>query len=422
MTPYDRFYRIVEEGLCIGCGLCQSVAGPPKVKIVKAANGAANGELRPRIACSLDEPTVDTIYAICPGTRAEGLPQDLAAEAPHNDGVWGPHHRLVLGWASEPEVRHKGSTGGVLSALGRYLLRSGRISFVLHVKASKAEPTFGEATLSFTEAEVLEGAGSRYGPTAALIDLDSALARGEPFALIAKPCDLNAVRNLARLDPRVNALIRYWLTPVCGGYMPDASMGQFLDRLGVAREKVTALRYRGLGCPGPTTVTLEDGTSHSVHYLDLWGEDESAWSLPFRCKICPDGIGDGADIAAADTWPGGSPDRDRSETDLGTNALIVRTHTGLELVDAAVRDGALILGEDVDVEYMSSVQPHQVNKKRSVFARYQGLRDAGMLTPETVGLRLAELAQANSTEYNEQQRQGAYRRAKDGRQKEKRPS
>ena len=417
MSQEDRFYRIVEEGLCIGCGLCQAVAGPERIEIVKASNG----ELRPRVRAQLDEATVDLIYATCPGTRVEGLPPELAEAAPFHDLVWGPYHRLVLGWAAEPAVRFEGSTGGVLTALGRYLLASERVAFLLQVKASEAEPTHGEATLSETESAVLEAAGSRYGPTAPLVALDAALARDEPFAVIAKPCDLNALRNLAHHDPRIDRLVRYWLTPVCGGYMPDAAMSAFLARLGIDRAQVTGLRYRGRGCPGPTTLSLADGDRRELHYLDVWGEDESAWSLPFRCKICPDGIGEAADIAAADCWPGGSPDREGSASDPGTNALIVRTAAGLALLEAAVRDGALVLGEAVDAAFMDDVQPHQVKKKRAAFARFQGLRDAGGLAPETVGLRLEELAKRNEETANARERQGAYRRSREGRQRETRP-
>ena len=67
-TPSDRLYRIVEEGLCIGCGLCQSVAGSNRISVHKAANGY----LRPRVVGDLDHETVDRIYDVCPGTRLEG--------------------------------------------------------------------------------------------------------------------------------------------------------------------------------------------------------------------------------------------------------------------------------------------------------------------------------------------------------------
>ncbi len=34
-TPTERLYAIVEQGLCIGCGLCQSVAGSDRVRVTK---------------------------------------------------------------------------------------------------------------------------------------------------------------------------------------------------------------------------------------------------------------------------------------------------------------------------------------------------------------------------------------------------
>ncbi|MDG1415890.1 MAG: hypothetical protein P8R39_11095, partial [Alphaproteobacteria bacterium] len=38
-TPEDRLYRIVEEGMCIGCGLCESLAGPESVKMQVVDSG-----------------------------------------------------------------------------------------------------------------------------------------------------------------------------------------------------------------------------------------------------------------------------------------------------------------------------------------------------------------------------------------------
>ena len=407
MSPETRLMRIVDDGLCIGCGLCQSVAGPDRIRV----DITPEGELRPRAMSALDDAIVDRIYAVCPGTRVEGLPPELQAEAPHTDPLWGPWHQLVLGWASDPVVRHEGSTAGVLTALGQYLLQSGRVEFVLHVKASTTEPSFGEATWSRTPAEVLAAAGSRYGPAAPLIDLERALSLGVPFALIAKPCDLNAVRNLANLDPRIDRWVKYWLAPVCGGYMPSRSLERVLADNGIHRSEVTRLRYRGRGCPGPTTIGLADGSERQLSYFDFWGEDESAWSLPFRCKICPDGIGEGADIAVADTWPGATPDRQFIDTDPGVNSIIVRTRAGRDLLEAAAQDGVLSLGAPVDAAYLSLTQPHQVTKKRFAHARHQGLRDAGSLAPQTIGLRLEAIAASNAQEENLLQRLGARKRA-----------
>jgi len=80
-----------------------------------------------------------------------------------------------------------------LTALGQFLLTSGRVKFILHAAASSREPMRTERALSFDAASVLEAAGSRYGPGAPLVDFTALLDRAEPFALIAKPCDIAAV-------------------------------------------------------------------------------------------------------------------------------------------------------------------------------------------------------------------------------------
>src|SRR6202008_604157 len=116
--------------------------------------------------------------------------------------------KLTIGYAREPLVRHRGSSGGVLTALGPFFPASGRVNFLLHAGASKAAARRTERRLSFDAASVLDGAGSRYGPAALLVDFSQILERAEPFALIAKPCDVNAVRSLARVDPRVDRHMR----------------------------------------------------------------------------------------------------------------------------------------------------------------------------------------------------------------------
>ena len=416
-TPTERLNAIVEQGLCIGCGLCQSVAGKNRVRVTRTSNGY----LTPVVEGELDHATVDRIYAVCPGTRVEGLPARLVENDTHHDNVWGPWRRIVRAWAADPEVRFEGSTGGALTALAAYLLASKRVDFILHVKTSTSEPSFGEATLSFTEANVFEAAGSRYGPAAPLLDIGEVLDRNQPFAFISKPCDIGALRNYAQQDERVDRLVRYWLTIVCGGYGTPRGTDAFFRRSGIDPEAVTGLRYRGRGCPGPTRVETADSVQE-FHYIDYWGADETTWTLPFRCKICPDGIGEAADIAAADTWVGGSPNRVDSGDDPGTNALIARTRAGEELIAAAAADGALTLEYDIVPHTISVYQPHQVNKKYAAWARHQGLMDAGRMAPQTERLRIEELARELPEETNRFQRDGTRKRVEIGKASEPTPA
>ena len=101
-------------------------------------------------------------------------------------------------------------------------------------------------------------------------------------------------------------------------------------------------RYRGHGNPGPTVVETTAGERFTKSYLEMW-EDESGWDVETRCKLCPDALGEAADVAAADVWPGGAP----TGEDAGFNGIIVRTAVGEDLVASAVEAGELVLGDPI---------------------------------------------------------------------------
>ncbi len=408
---------IVEGGLCIGCGLCRAVAGADgagadKVDFVLTPEGRE----RPVARQPLDAATMVRINVICPGTRvagAAGAGPGVGEAIPHamHDLVWGPAERLAIGYAGNPTVRHRASTGGVLTALGQFLLTSGRVKFILHVAASATAPMRTERRLSFDAASVLEGAGSRYGPAAPLLDFTALLDRGQPFALIAKPCDITAVRNLARIDPRVDRYLRYALTFVCGGASDLTKSEDVANDLSVRLDAVSSFSYRGNGCPGPTRLETKDGRAFELTYQQMW-EDEATWRIQPRCKICPDAMGESADMVASDVWPGGGP----SGEDAGFNGIIVRNARGLELYEAAVAAGAIVVEpREVGFRDFDGFQPHQVNRKRAVWARMAGMRAAGQAVPEISDLRLAECARLNTLGENLHEARGARRRAREGR-------
>jgi coenzyme F420 hydrogenase subunit beta len=405
-------HEIVENGLCIGCGLCRSVAGEGRIDVVMTPEGRE----RPIARGELEESTLARINAVCPGTRIGGPDWGTHSEGAFCDTIWGPAERLSIGYAGDPVVRFRGSTGGVLTALGQFLLTSGRVKFILHVSASKSAPMRSERRLSFDSASVLEGAGSRYGPAAPLVDFCEVLDRGEPFALVAKPCDITAVRNLALTDARVDHQMRYALTLVCGGASDLSKSQEVLQRFRVQENELTLFRYRGYGNPGPTRLETKDGRAFELVYQDLW-EDESKWMIQPRCKICPDAIGLSADIAASDVWPGGSPVGE----DDGFNGIIVRTKRGLELYESAVAAGALIIDREASFDEFDLFQPHQVRKRRAVWARLKGMASAGKPTPTVTNLALDDCARQNSLAANLSEARGARQRAIAGRLGEPRP-
>lgn len=375
--------EIVQSGLCIGCGLCESVAGRERVEMVSTADGRE----RPRVLRPLDPRTLRRINAVCPGTRVEGADAGRLAPGTPVDPIWGPIATVVRGHATDPVVRHRASSGGVLTGLAQFLLDSGRVELVVHVAASPTAPMRSARHLSFDRIDVLAGCGSRYGPAAPLRDFLAVLDHGRPFAFIGKPCDVGAVRNLARVDPRVDQYMGYALTMICGGASQLGKSQDVLHGFGVAERDLSLLRYRGHGSPGLARIETRDGRVHELTYAEMW-EDESTWRLQSRCKICPDAIGEAADLVAGDTWPEASPPGE----DAGFNAILARTAAGRELLEAAVAAGVVTVCEPLTPRQLDVFNPHQVAKKRAVGARMAALRAVGRPVPRVRRLRIVRLA------------------------------
>ena len=398
--------EIVQAGLCIGCGLCESVAGRERVALVTTADGRE----RPISRAALDRGTVRAINEICPGTRIEGAEPNRLAPGTRIDPVWGPLGSALLGYATDPVLRHRAASGGALSALAQFMLSSGRVELVVHVAPSRQAPMRSTRHLSFDRIDVLEACGSRYGPAAPLRDFGSLLAGGRPFALIGKPCDVGAVRNLARVDSRVEELMRYALSMICGGASELGKSQDVLDRFGVAERDLALFRYRGHGNPGATRIETRDGRVHELTYDEMW-EDEATWRIQSRCKICPDAIGEAADIVAGDTWPDATPQGE----DAGFNSILTRTAAGAELLEAAMSAGAITVCGPLTARQLDDFNPHQVAKKHAVGARLAALRATGAPVPRVRRLRIGRLAVSNGVRPAVGEFRGTVRRRRIGR-------
>lgn len=393
--------EVVRSGLCIGCGLCEAVSGG-RVRMAMTAAGA----LRPWPLDGFDGREEDVVLQACPGVVAiarvrPGVPIDP---------IWGSHSPVRYGWAADPSLRFEASSGGVLTALGVHLLRSGMVGFVLHVGADETDGLITRTRISETPEQVIANKGSRYGPAAPLTKLGDALDRNEPFALIAKPCDAAAVHALGRVAPKVDELCTHRLVMVCGGQSNLTKSLGLLEEAAVDPDDVALFRYRGFGNPGPTRVETRSGEAHERSYLDMW-EDEGTWDLASRCTLCPDALGETADVAAADVWPGAHPEGD----DEGFNAVIPYTDRGRALVESAVEAGELVLGDPIEPRQLDAMQPHQLRKKHALATRYRALADAGRPVIDTIGLRIDQLGARLDDETRTQEYEGTRVRIEQGR-------
>lgn len=344
------------------------------------------------------------MQAVCSGIRLEHHESDADYHP-----LWGPIRRLATGHATDTETRHRGSSGGVLSALQLFLVESGEVEFVLSTGADPADP-IGTATRDRSSREdILGAAGSRYAPSSPLAQINRHLVQGRRFAFVGKPCDVAALRSIAKQDSRIDELIPYKLAFFCAGVPSRQGTLDVLAALGTREEDLDRFQYRGDGWPGLARAVRKDGTDASMTYNDSWGEILNR-HLQFRCKICPDGTGEFSDVACADAWYGKDGYPDFTERD-GRSLIVARTEAGERLLALAEKAGALAT-EPLAVEDVEAMQPYQANRKRNALARSSALWAKRRVGPRFIGLRLPALSLRTSPKVLARNFWGTFKRIK----------
>ncbi|MBC8240240.1 MAG: Coenzyme F420 hydrogenase/dehydrogenase, beta subunit C-terminal domain [Alphaproteobacteria bacterium] len=401
---------IVEAGLCAGCGICESIAGHGAVEM----DLTRDGRIRPRTKVSLDPATFQQIMQVCPGVTVTGPAEDQAGPSGEMHSIFGPITSLHRGWARDENIRFHAAAGGALTALGTYLVRSGKVDAVLHMKASENNPILSGPWISTTEQDVFDGAQSRYGPGASLTHVHRLLDEGRTFAVIGKPCDIAAIRNLGRVDVRVEKQIPYCLTIFCGGTMSLTMLNRMPEYFGAAPDDLSLFRYRGEGWPGTTHMETKDGRSFDLTYDESWYGEDVPWSydLQFRCKICPDAIGELADVSCPDGWimENGEPLHEEAP---GANLIIGRTPKGAELIREAQAAGALTLEPYAVADFEIMHRDHKP-RKTGWPGRMLGLRLAGQPAMQVRGYRRLAAIMAAGPRYFLASLFGGLRRARAG--------
>ena len=147
---------IVRHHLWCGCGACAYIASGRFAMFDSVDCGR-----RPRLVgegpASAEEKEA---VGVCPGLhlshsfdrRKPGLLTSLGAG-------WGPVREIWEGYAADPEIRHRGSSGGVATAIARFGIERGGMAGVLQTRARDDAPHLNATVLNTTVEGILEAAG-----------------------------------------------------------------------------------------------------------------------------------------------------------------------------------------------------------------------------------------------------------------------
>ena len=377
MTLTDPITRAVQRNLCTGCGACAG-AFPSAIRMVDDPVNGRRPVVTPSAAARAAAQTAATL---CAGTGA-----DFSNHA-GADG-FGPVLAAWSAHAADPEIRHRGSSGGAVTALALFALEQGLVQGVAHIAARPDDPRLNEAVISHDRAGLMRGAGSRYAQASPAEALGQIAAGTAQVAFIGKPCDVASVHKAKAADPSLAAKLPLSIAIFCAGAPNLVATDRLLDRLGVPKNAtLLELRYRGHGWPGLMQARYRDaaGVEHDspgIPYTTGWGQILQA-ERRWRCRICTDHTGAFADISVGDPWH--TPPE--GETDAGRSLVVARTSAGLRLVQAAIAAGVLV-AELQPVDVIAKAQPNLVAAQGAVWGRRLAMRGFGMAVPADRGLPL----------------------------------
>jgi coenzyme F420 hydrogenase subunit beta len=323
---YDE---VVTSGLCTGCAGCV-IACPHDVLGYQDEHGVYKPfHLEPHDgpgSCEHGEKSCTSCTRACPRFRAWEPQADefLFGRVRTADEVSGVYKDIVLARASDDTVHQLGQDGGLVSALLIYalehdLLDAALVSY-LEGDGSTWKAIPGVAT---TREHVLASAGSRYTYSANTLAYSQAVEGGaERIALVGMSCQSSIVPILkTRKAGKVARRFTLNIGLLCSKTFDDSIFEELLDaKYGIPRHTIKKVNIKGV-----FQIWTHDGAYHEVPLKEC-----HAWTRE-GCNRCPDFAAEHADLST-----GG----------IGTfndwTLTVVRTDTGRELLDAAIRDGWVV--------------------------------------------------------------------------------
>ena len=332
MARRDNIGSVSEAGLCVGCGVCKALCPAhcieysrsegmylPVVDVGKCLNCGICLKICPGCGCD---------YAEMYREEGQELPDDLFA---------GHCIEAFAAVARDAELQRKATSGGVVTALVRHLLRKGMFDCAFLVDGHKYD--VAAATMRKVAGDDLLGTcKSRYVPVQQTAAVEYMLEnRNERLIFVGVPCFVQSLLRTMRhanIDRGRHLIIGLF----CAASMNYNACNYLEYELCADGDTAESLYFRdkssggnGRLCscwPGDVCAIGKNGRKYMAR--NSLRMDAKTFFEPERCLYCIDKLNQFADISVGDNYTGRNADR------MGSSSVIVRTKRGMLAKDEAL--------------------------------------------------------------------------------------
>jgi coenzyme F420 hydrogenase subunit beta len=366
MNRIRQLTDVVKWRLCLGCGACAYICPEDRIRLMDFSHEG----IRPVVNmadCGSCRKCLDVCPAVRSDFRANGAQTTNVAPNSFRK-EWGPIAAIWEGYATDPQIRFCGSSGGVLTAIGAYCIEVLGMHGVLHIAQDPDDPLRNRTRLSRTREELYVSSGSRYSPASVCNSLGFVEKAPAPCAVIGRPAEISAVSNARRINADLDRNVGVTLSFFCAESPSTKGTIALLEKMGIDPASVTSLRYRGNGWPGHFSPTIrgKESPPATMTYQESWAFLQSF--RPWSVQLWPDGTGELADISCGDPWYE-KPDGQNP----GFSLVVARTDRGREIIEGAIRGGYLSL-KPADNWKLIESQSGLLVKKGAIWGRSLAMR------------------------------------------------
>lgn len=370
---------VVKNQLCTGCGTCVAYCPTSAVQMIK-------DESKGICVAKLDHEKCNKCgicYQVCPGYSVDFKELNLKIFGKEPEDILvGSYLNCYIGHATDYNIRYNSASGGLVTALLIFALEEGLIDGALVTKMNDKKPLVPQTFIAKTRDEIISASKSIYCPVPANIALKEIHKSDGKFAVVGIPCHLHGIRKAEMIDKELKEKIVLHIGLFCSHTPNFLGTTSLLKRLGIKKEDVIKLDYRGEGWPGYMKISLKDGELLLLLLQDYWGFVGSDFFTPRRCLMCSDNLSELADISFGDAWLS-----ELSGDKIGKSIIMSRTNIGEQFLQDAISKNIVELEPttvaDVKLSQLDIIHlKKKCLKARLNIFRSRPLFNANLLNPD----------------------------------------
>lgn len=371
--------EVVEQGLCIGCGVC-TIGNQATVKFNEYGDLVADI----KIAKGQDTSSLDFV---CPFSDKSNTETQIAHKifGDQQDVSYGDELGFFTGLYAgySKEYRASGSSGGIVTWLLAKLLDENIVDKVIVVAKTTDRERYYDFKVVDRSADLKATGTSFYYPVSYDAALKYIVENPGRYAITGIPCFHKALRQLKLVNPIISERVKYQIGIVCG-QMKSAQYLEYLSRKAGGNSRPVSACFRRKDENGradeyffEAQFKSENGSllTRTINNRDIGSNWGMGLFKPKACDYCDDVFAETADIAVMDGW---LPQYVKDGR--GTSLIVTRSNELKSILNRGETLGELLI-EKVSEDDVVESQRGGLNHRRAGLRYRLSLEKTGALYP-----------------------------------------